>query len=151
MSENPTGRSEQCRRHRLQPRKSEAQTRLRRMGCGASVPKATQSGVVIKEAGAFKLPDGETAGKDSLLFCPPPKTKTSAGGKYRGEWVCDGGLSDFKPVIDADTITVSPFYFDYADIKPSRYIPPWWALYPPRTSSLEVSEAICSYATAYRR
>jgi hypothetical protein len=54
--------------------------------------------------------------------------------KYRGVWVCDGGLSDFKPVIDADTITVSPFYFDYADIKPSRYIPPWWALYPPRVA-----------------
>ena len=55
------------------------------MGCGASVPKSTPSGVVIKEAGAFKLPDGETAGKDSLLFCPPPKTKTGGGGgKYRG-------------------------------------------------------------------
>ena len=44
----------------------------------------------------------------------------------------DGGLSDFQPVIDADTITVSPFYFSDCDIRPSRYVPPWWAFIPPR-------------------
>lgn len=54
--------------------------------------------------------------------------------KYRGEWVFDGGLSDFQPKVDDETITVSPFFFAYADIKPSRYVPLWWALYPPRSS-----------------
>ena len=44
----------------------------------------------------------------------------------------DGGLSDFQPVIDADTVTVSPFYFSDCDIRPSRYVPPWWAFIPPR-------------------
>lgn len=34
----------------------------------------------------------------------------------------DGGLSDFQPIVDADTITVSPFYFSDCDIRPSRYV-----------------------------
>ena len=51
---------------------------------------------------------------------------------YRhGSWCVDGGLSDFQPVIDSTTVTVSPFYFSCADIKPSRYVPLWWALVPP--------------------
>lgn len=44
----------------------------------------------------------------------------------------DGGLSDFQPLIDENTITISPFYFSDCDIRPSRYVPPWWALVPPR-------------------
>lgn len=28
-----------------------------------------------------------------------------------GHWYIDGGLSDFQPVVDSDTLTVSPFYF----------------------------------------
>jgi hypothetical protein len=52
--------------------------------------------------------------------------------KYRGEYIFDGGLSDFQPTLDNKTITISPFFFADADIKPSRYVPPWWALYPPR-------------------
>ena len=46
----------------------------------------------------------------------------------------DGGLSDFQPIVDADTITVSPFYFSDCDIKPSRYVPPWWAALPPKSA-----------------
>jgi hypothetical protein len=34
----------------------------------------------------------------------------------------DGGVSDFQPLIDEDTITVSPFYFHRADIKVCVYI-----------------------------
>jgi len=45
----------------------------------------------------------------------------------------DGGLSDFQPIVDAETITVSPFYFSDCDIKPSRYVPPWWAMVPPKS------------------
>ena len=51
---------------------------------------------------------------------------------YRhGSWCVDGGLSDFQPIVDSTTITVSPFYFSRADIKPSRYVPLWWGLLPP--------------------
>jgi hypothetical protein len=34
----------------------------------------------------------------------------------------DGGVSDFQPLIDEDTITVSPFYFHRADIKVCIYV-----------------------------
>jgi len=46
----------------------------------------------------------------------------------------DGGLSDFQPLVDEATITVSPFYFSDCDIRPSRYVPPWWALVPPKNT-----------------
>ena len=36
-----------------------------------------------------------------------------------------------------DAITVCPFYVSRADIKPSQYIPMWWALYPPEPSELD--------------
>ena len=51
-----------------------------------------------------------------------------------GHWYIDGGLSDFQPIIDQDTITVSPFYFSDCDIKPSRYVPLWWTFLPPTSS-----------------
>lgn len=52
---------------------------------------------------------------------------------YRNNgWYIDGGLSDFQPVVDENTITVSPFYFSDCDIKPSRYVPLWWAAAPPK-------------------
>ena len=50
----------------------------------------------------------------------------------KGYWCIDGGLSDFQPVINEKTITVSPFYFADADIKPSRYVPLWWSFFPPK-------------------
>ena len=50
-----------------------------------------------------------------------------------GAWYIDGGLSDFQPIIDTETITVSPFYFSDCDIKPSRYVPFWWAALPPKS------------------
>lgn len=53
----------------------------------------------------------------------------------RGSWCVDGGLSDFQPIVDSHTVTVSPFYFSRADIKPSRYVPLWWALLPPNDPS----------------
>ncbi|CAK4085542.1 unnamed protein product [Aphanomyces euteiches] len=51
--------------------------------------------------------------------------------RLKGEWVMDGGLFDFQPVLDENTITISPFYCTQADIKPSQYVPMWWAIYPP--------------------
>jgi len=51
--------------------------------------------------------------------------------KRNGSWYIDGGWTDFQPIVDEDTITVSPFYFSDCDIKPSRYVPIWWAFAPP--------------------
>lgn len=53
--------------------------------------------------------------------------------KIKGNWYIDGGLSDFLPIEDENTITVSPFYFSESDIKPSRYVPLWWTFMPPRS------------------
>lgn len=52
----------------------------------------------------------------------------------KGEWFIDGGLSDFQPIVDENTITVSPFYFSDCDIKPSRYVPLWWCVIPPKSN-----------------
>jgi hypothetical protein len=52
---------------------------------------------------------------------------------HEGKWYIDGGLSNFQPVENDETITVSPFYFSHCDIKPSRYVPAWWAVLPPRS------------------
>lgn len=51
--------------------------------------------------------------------------------KINGSLYIDGGLTDFQPIVDEDTITVSPFYFSDCDIKPSRYVPIWWGVFPP--------------------
>jgi len=56
---------------------------------------------------------------------------------YRGELVFDGGLAQFQPIFDSQTVTVSAMYFSDADIKPSRYIPTWWVVYPPRREDFE--------------
>jgi hypothetical protein len=56
---------------------------------------------------------------------------------YRGCWNIDGGITDFVPDVQGvdakDTISVSPFHISYCDIKPSRYIPFWWAIVPPNS------------------
>jgi hypothetical protein len=57
--------------------------------------------------------------------------------KMNGEWVMDGGLFDYQPTIDGKTVTVSPFYCTGADIKPSRYVPMWWAVLPPGERDVE--------------
>lgn len=53
----------------------------------------------------------------------------------------DGGVSDFQPLSESlprsTTVTVSPFYTSHADIRPSRYVPLWWAIYPPRREDFE--------------
>ncbi|KAG2777010.1 hypothetical protein JG687_00017060 [Phytophthora cactorum] len=74
---------------------------------------------------------------DSLMAscCATP----IAGMPFRlgGEWVMDGGIFDFQPVYDEKTVTVSPFYCTGADIKPSVYVPMWWAMLPPRVRDVE--------------
>jgi hypothetical protein len=52
---------------------------------------------------------------------------------HRGQWNVDGGFSAFQPILNENTITVSPLYFMNTDIKPSRYVPLWWALFPPNS------------------
>ncbi|KAH9119508.1 hypothetical protein LEN26_011591 [Aphanomyces euteiches] len=46
------------------------------------------------------------------------------------EWVIDGGLFEYQPILDANTVTVCPLYFSKADIRPSQYVPVWWGLLP---------------------
>jgi len=80
-----------------------------------------------------------------------------AGGPVHVEglgWCVDGALSDLQllkglsvggtfskihnDVAECEaTVTVCPFYCSRADIKPSRYIPPWWAFMPPSQKELE--------------
>jgi hypothetical protein len=49
-------------------------------------------------------------------------------------------MTDFVPLVIGEgisrenTVTVSPFHCSSSDIKPSRYIPFWWALIPPNSS-----------------
>ena len=58
-----------------------------------------------------------------------------------GEWVCDGGMTAFQPrgghgenKDGGRLITISPFYFTTADIRPTIFVPAWWGLYPPKRS-----------------
>jgi hypothetical protein len=57
--------------------------------------------------------------------------------RLNGEWVMDGGIFDFQPIEDEKTVTISPFYCTSADIKPSSYVPMWWALIPPEVRDVE--------------
>lgn len=75
--------------------------------------------------------------RDALLAscCMTPL----AGWPFRldGTWALDGGLTDFCPTLSEDAVTVSPFYCSRADIRPSRYVPMRWALYPPSVSAMQ--------------
>ncbi|KAG7394498.1 hypothetical protein PHYBOEH_005077 [Phytophthora boehmeriae] len=75
--------------------------------------------------------------EESLLAscCAPPIAGLPF--KLNGEWVMDGGLLDFQPVYDDKTVTISPFYCTGADIKPSAYVPMWWALIPPSVEDVD--------------
>lgn len=50
-----------------------------------------------------------------------------------GEWVIDGAPVAFQPRAgEPDVITISALYYSKGvDIKPSRYTPAYWGLYPP--------------------
>lgn len=55
-----------------------------------------------------------------------------------GEWVCDGGVRSFQPRSgEPRTLTVSPFYFTSADIRPPTAVPVWWGLFPPKKEEHE--------------
>mmetsp|Transcript_1760 Transcript_1760/g.4120 ORF Transcript_1760/g.4120 Transcript_1760/m.4120 type:complete len:472 (+) Transcript_1760:220-1635(+) len=60
-----------------------------------------------------------------------PFQYVSADKDIDGAWVFDGGLTAVIPVLSEDTITVCPVYFMDADIKPSRFVPIHWAVFPP--------------------
>lgn len=75
--------------------------------------------------------------RDALLAscCMTPL----AGWPFRldGTWAFDGGLTDFCPSLSEAAVTVSPFYCSRADIRPSRYVPMWWALFPPSVAAMQ--------------
>jgi predicted acylesterase/phospholipase RssA len=93
--------------------------------------------------GVTSLPDfrairiEEFTNKDELisaLMASAAAFPLSPPVQRRGKWLIDGGISDFQPVLEARTVTVNPFYFSQADIRPSRYVPAWWSLLPPSHS-----------------
>lgn len=52
-----------------------------------------------------------------------------------GEWVADGGLSNFTPrSSDPNCISVSAMYFQDATIRPRVFVPSWWVMRPPSDS-----------------
>lgn len=49
-----------------------------------------------------------------------------------GDWVVDGGFSDFTPHMnEPNCVTVSGMYFQDASVHPRSFVPSWWAVYPP--------------------
>jgi hypothetical protein len=53
------------------------------------------------------------------------------------QWVIDGGLAQMVPRLSAQTITVCPLYCFEADVRPSRYVPLHWGVYPPAPNDFE--------------
>lgn len=46
------------------------------------------------------------------------------------------GRGFFSLHLQEDAISVSPYYMSRADIKPSRFVPPWWCALPPSPDKL---------------
>lgn len=79
----------------------------------------------------LELADVEEALSASCCFTPVVGFPFQM--RHTGQWVMDGGLSAFQPRLsEPNTIAVSPFYFADADIKPSKAVPAWWGLRPPK-------------------
>lgn len=84
----------------------------------------------------------------SACIVPPPLHLPAHG------YAMDGAFSDFQilkamlvggnylTMHNEDAISVCPFYMSRADIKPSKWIPPWWAAYPPTPDKLEMLFAL---------
>ena len=54
--------------------------------------------------------------------------------RYRGRPCIDGGVSWNNPILDGQTLRVSPLWMDTrADISPSKRINPWWGIHVPST------------------
>jgi len=52
-----------------------------------------------------------------------------------GKLYADGGLTDCQPILSDKTVTINPFHYWKADIKPSQYVPIHWAILPPTDAS----------------
>ncbi|KAL0051560.1 hypothetical protein WJX82_009808 [Trebouxia sp. C0006] len=84
----------------------------------------------------------------SACIVPPPLHLPAHG------YAMDGAFSDFQilkamlvggnflTMHNEDAISVCPFYMSRADIKPSKWIPPWWAAYPPTPDKLDMLFAL---------
>ena len=55
------------------------------------------------------------------------------------DWLQSGLLTcpEGHQATRARAICVTPFWFSRSDIRPSCYLPLWWALYPPKRSDFE--------------
>ncbi len=71
--------------------------------------------------------------KEALFasLCAAPMVGFPFRLRSTGELVVDGGIAAFQPKSGkSNVITVSPFYFANADIRPSHFIPVHWAFKP---------------------
>ena len=51
---------------------------------------------------------------------------------FRGYSCIDGGFTNNNPILDQNTLRVSPFFFEpQVDIYPSTFVMPWWAIVVP--------------------
>lgn len=71
--------------------------------------------------------------KEALFasLCAAPMVGFPFRLRSTGELVVDGGIAAFQPKSGkSNVITISPFYFANADIRPSQFIPVHWAFKP---------------------
>ena len=51
---------------------------------------------------------------------------------FRGYSCVDGGFTNNNPILDQNTLRISPFFFEpHIDISPSVSVMPWWAIIIP--------------------
>jgi len=57
--------------------------------------------------------------------------------ELHGSWVFDGGMTALVPTLSPNTVRCSPFYCFDAEIQPSRYVPIYWAAFPPSVTEMK--------------
>lgn len=64
-------------------------------------------------------------------FAGTPLQLNSSNPELNGKYALDGGATDMMPVLSKKTIRITPLYCLDAEIKPSRYVPIHYGLFPP--------------------
>ena len=65
-----------------------------------------------------------------------PLKLNSTNPDINGKFAMDGAVTNMLPVMSPKTIRITPLYFLDADIKPSRYVPLHWGLFPPSVEKM---------------
>ncbi|KAG5187879.1 acyl transferase/acyl hydrolase/lysophospholipase, partial [Tribonema minus] len=108
------------------------------LGAAAELPHGELTAVVTQLSGLRALRVSafrDAAHLADAVLASAAAIPIASAIRLDGRWCVDGGLSEFHPRLDptlGETVYVNPFYFSHADIRPSRYVPVWWAFLPPR-------------------